>query len=461
MRQVQVEVEVKKSKSKKQFAEDFDLPDVLKLARDYFIKKGVLTKLEFIRLSAEARWQSFTVARVNDTGILEKIKTKLDAALESGIKIEDFTADMDKVFDAAGLTKLNPFHLDTVFLTNAMTGYGEGRKQVIDNLSVDEFPYRQISTVGDSRVRDPHKILDDFVAAKDDAVWTWLKTPFSYRCRCIISPVHVSEGLTPSVMPKVDWGKGFEFITPGSYGSAGGENWQDAKTIAEAEKWAKDKDIKYVNYQGLDVKVANDMNRITGEYLSKYPRLKREINYLGTNQNFNKLEYELSLKEYISSLMKKGATRAQAEKYAKTVIEIEGVPKNLWAQAVWGGEVNGIMINKTFGKNRTSFNAIIKKSDGKNGWHPKGCETVDSVIHHELGHKLFDIVGGSKYYQKIANIFSSTDYAKIEKGLSKYATENIDEFVAEAWAEFKSSPTPRAIAKKVGNLIEKALAENP
>jgi len=204
-----------RKKGKTQFADDdlFDLPDILKKALDWFSKRKVITKLKFMKLSAEARWQSFTIARVSDKKVLDDIKTKLTDALKSGITIDDFRMDIDKTFDAVGVTKLNPFHLDTVFLTNAMTGYGEGRKQVIDDLSDDEFPYRQVVTVGDDRVRDAHAEIDGYVADKNDSVWTWLKTPFSYRCRCGIWTVHKSEGLTPSgYIPNVRGKQGFEFL---------------------------------------------------------------------------------------------------------------------------------------------------------------------------------------------------------------------------------------------------------
>lgn len=194
------------------FAE-YELPDILERALDWFKKKGVINKLEFIKLSAEQRWKSFTVARVSDNELLGKIKDKVTEAIDSGIGIDEFRQDIDKAFDAVGVSQLNPFHLDTVYLTNTFSGYGEGRKQIIDNLTEDEFPLRQVVTVGDDRVRDSHEELDGFTALKDDPIWDWLKTPFSYRCRCEIVPVHVSEGLSPSgYIPEVRGKRGFEFL---------------------------------------------------------------------------------------------------------------------------------------------------------------------------------------------------------------------------------------------------------
>ena len=45
----------------------------------------------------------------------------------------------------------------------------------------------------------------------------------------------------------------------------------------------------------------------------------------------------------------------------------------------------------------------------------------------------------------------------VSSGLSSYATMNDREFVAEAFAEYVTSPTPRPIAVAVGEEIEKML----
>ena len=203
----------KKGDLKRVFAELIVFPDVLKLAQEFFLTRDVITKSEFKKISKQMQRKSFTVAKVSDKVVLDAINDKLTDALESGTTVQDFVDDIDKVFDTIGLTPLNPDHLRTVFLTNTLTGYGEGRKQVIDSLDDDEFPFRQVVTVGDDRVRDPHEEIDGYTAKKDDSVWTWLITPFSWRCRCGIWPVHKSEGLTASgYVPDVRGKKGFEFL---------------------------------------------------------------------------------------------------------------------------------------------------------------------------------------------------------------------------------------------------------
>lgn len=195
------------------FAENdlIEFPDVFKLALKFFQKKGVIIKKEFRKLSAKMRWESFTVAFTTDKKILEILKKQVIKSTFDVGNIDDFITG---VFDRSGIWSFHPWHLETVFTTNALTGYSEGRKQVVDDLSADEFPYRQVVTVGDGdRVRDSHRPLNEYVAAKDDPIWAWLKTPFSYNCRCSIWPVHVSEGLEPSgYIPAIRGTVGFEFL---------------------------------------------------------------------------------------------------------------------------------------------------------------------------------------------------------------------------------------------------------
>ena len=40
------------------------------------------------------------------------------------------------------------------------------------------------------------------------------------------------------------------------------------------------------------------------------------------------------------------------------------------------------------------------------------------------------------------------------ESLSEYAAESIDEFIAEAWAEYCNNPNPCETAKKVGERAE-------
>ena len=195
------------------FDELTSFPDVFTLAGEFFIKRNVITEEAFKKLTAEMKRRSFTVGRDTDKTVIDIIKKKLDSSLADGLSLEDFVNDIDLTFDKAGLTKLAPHHLNTVFVSNILTAVGEGRKQVVDDLDIEEFPFRQVVAVGDSRTRDAHNEIDGFTAEIDNPVWDWLKTPFSFNCRCGIWPVYKEEGAAVSgYVPDVRGKKGFEFL---------------------------------------------------------------------------------------------------------------------------------------------------------------------------------------------------------------------------------------------------------
>ena len=58
----------------------------------------------------------------------------------------------------------------------------------------------------------------------------------------------------------------------------------------------------------------------------------------------------------------------------------------------------------------------------------------------------------------ILNLWNSLSHDEITDGLSRYAWKNsnkepIGEFIAEAWSEYCNNPSPRPIAKEIGDRI--------
>ena len=81
-----------------------------------------------------------------------------------------------------------------------------------------------------------------------------------------------------------------------------------------------------------------------------------------------------------------------------------------------------------------------------------------SVLDHEIGHQLDDMLGISKM-PEVQNLITSLTNEQITANLSRNSWKNGNsnphrEFVAEAWAEYCNNPTPRPIAKTIGQLIE-------
>ncbi len=89
------------------------------------------------------------------------------------------------------------------------------------------------------------------------------------------------------------------------------------------------------------------------------------------------------------------------------------------------------------------------------GYHPKGCNTADSVVYHELGHFLSNLCRLEED-SEFKGFYSGLTTKQIEQGLSRYATTSPSEFLAEAFAEYMCNPSPRPIAAKIGKLIDSA-----
>ena len=91
----------------------------------------------------------------------------------------------------------NPTYLQTVFNTNVSTAYGAGRfRQLTDPDVIEERPYVQYRTVGDMRVRDQHRLLDDMIFRADDTTFAGVYPPNGFNCRCSVVSYTLKPGDT-------------------------------------------------------------------------------------------------------------------------------------------------------------------------------------------------------------------------------------------------------------------------
>jgi SPP1 gp7 family putative phage head morphogenesis protein len=141
------------------------------------------------------------------------------------------------------------------------------------------------------------------------------------------------------------------------------------------------------------------------------------------------------------------------------------------AMAACGRSVGEVSLSRSyFGKN-SNISAAWKRCV-ESGLHPSGTSSYSAIV-HEFGHAVDHLITrrgnmfDPKYIGKDATASTAirkSVYKKlgisdgdVASGLSSYATMNDKEFVAEAFAEYVTSPTPRPIAVAVGEEIEKIL----
>lgn len=131
-----------------------------------------------------------------------------------------------------------------------------------------------------------------------------------------------------------------------------------------------------------------------------------------------------------------------------------------------------IHLNTKYYSNKEEFEKKYKDSVERK--HSPEGTTADSVIVHEMGHAIdrylslqtmdvwkvnwgVDSVSTRLWNNNIKNAKKKGEPftgKAITDGLSRYATKSAEEYFAEGFAEFMTSPNPRPMAKKVGKHME-------
>ncbi len=158
------------------------------------------TKAEFDILIAEVKGRAFTVAGLEKNTIDREVQVLLLQSLKSGDDFAAFKHRLNEafikyampVYGEVGLVgeKILNHHAETVFRTNVMDAYNQGRKKVLDDDDVKEaFPAWRISEIIDGRTRPSHARADGLTFMADDPVWQKITCPNGYNCRGVILPI--------------------------------------------------------------------------------------------------------------------------------------------------------------------------------------------------------------------------------------------------------------------------------
>lgn len=246
--------------------------------------------------------------------------------------------------------------------------------------------------------------------------------------------------------------------------------FEPAKTIQEAEEFARDVvGIPRVSFKGIDVDVANAMNKSLTNAFNYSRSITQNMQFYGTSQARNR-ELKKELEAYYTTYFEsKGYTPARAEQTAKKWASavVGKVSTNTYATA-YPGEITGSGVTDELraivqswagigvNANKAKDYAEIQKSvewDVSAGWHPQGTANVQAIFDHEFGHQL-DYAFNLAHNQDVTAKYYGQSKTDIAVGLSQYGTKNIREFIAEAYAEYVNSPTPRQIAREIGAIID-------
>ena len=288
--------------------------------------------------------------------------------------------------------------------------------------------------------------------------------PFHGRCRCTLVMTETVRESVSAVENNSD--KILDLETPivDNANNKTNGNIPEAKTIEEANELAVNLGIaKHADFSGLDISAVVEVIAEVVRTRELFPELE-VFDFLGSwqeqekfaadviaTQNFynnpdgiRKFYPGLSDEEIISKMRKNLMPKFDAKTGA--------VAKNEKG-------VKSIGLNTNLFSSQNIKNTLedwARNVDIK--FHPVGCDTLKSIISHEMGHHIDSLLGASedKEIHSLYKALHSNKYpAKMWDNLSVYANKNIKEFIAEAWSEYQNNPTPRDTAKKVGERLIK------
>lgn len=245
--------------------------------------------------------------------------------------------------------------------------------------------------------------------------------------------------------------------------------FQSATTIQEAEEFARNSlGIPKVSYKGVDVTTANEWNKGLTDAFNRFPELKKNFGFVGECHERNaqlKPEVVKFYTDWYKSHFpdeKIESLQPLIDKKVKEQMKRLSVSRNTMAQSFRGSKDRynsfiGVTVNRDFGKDSKSFLDAVAE-DVKSKFHPEHCDTIRSILDHEIGHQLDDLLD-LRNNVDVQKLFNDRTNQQITDDLSKYAWDNTNsnkysEFIAEAWAEYCNSPEPRSVAKQVGEIIE-------
>lgn len=141
---------------------------------------------------------------------------------------------------------------------------------------------------------------------------------------------------------------------------------------------------------------------------------------------------------------------------------ISRISANAYADATRQGSIR-------FNANRVKdYDNLLRdlQRDVRTNWHPRGTGSLEAVAAHEFGHQMlwaaYDRAGLGNVATGLAEVFSAhgvapSDYRGRENAIStyisRYANKNTDELVAEAFAEYRHNPTPRALSRDIAETV--------
>lgn len=369
------------------------------------------------------------------------------------------------------------------------------------------FPLLKYQTVGDGRVREEHKKLDEIIRPVGDAFWKNYFPPNDWNCRCIVEqieeddePVTDLTGRSFDDVPdlfKMNAGEDkiiFDesvhpyFKVDKRYKVALGENFglpfepqvkpkaprkprqpkAPQPTAPTPDTFAPATSIKEFKSRIIDTFEKNSNFKIAGVTVSSSMELEAANLRLETLEGLLK-EYNIgdtvlmdkpakvSFRE-AQSFYGKVTYRGRANRVTRSFEGLEIVDMNFGTRTDMGAsrvfDSEGIV---TRGKSAVDAANNLKATVVHEFGHVIAMSESSRVKGSKAGAYMDELFGIRKQYQnEMFALNQAGDKNGVYKiSLGRYASTNLDEFHAEAFTEYKLKKEPSKYAKMVGELIDK------
>ena len=164
-------------------------------AKEFLSSKIPMTKSEWLKLEPKLRFRAFTVAKLGQAELIDRVKKELVKSLQSGTGVAQ-TWDEFKKLAEKSIDNFSPWYWETVFRTNTQSAYVAGKLQRYEGTGAKAY---QLMVIDDSGTTDICRNLlrqsgYGMVLPVDHDFWKkYGFPPYHFNCRTSIRAVYSSQ----------------------------------------------------------------------------------------------------------------------------------------------------------------------------------------------------------------------------------------------------------------------------
>ena len=162
-------------------------------AVESFRKRVPMTKNEWDQLTTQQRERAFTISEVSQGRVVQDTFSAIDRAVAEGLTLEDFKDAVEADLIASWGGEL-PGRLESIFRTNVLGAYAEGRHVILSSPTVREArPYWRFDDSETDRECEICAECGGTILPADHPWWDSHHPLLHFQCECKITPLAADE----------------------------------------------------------------------------------------------------------------------------------------------------------------------------------------------------------------------------------------------------------------------------